>query len=340
MSCFDGIVKLNGCSITEVPEAIYSLNSLPGISLKSFEQVANSEQQNYLGVWNVTGERAEARMKNQIISYLSTRYDIKRVRRTVDVFGDDQAAAVSNDLFKGIVINSAYTLVDNWKISPLQTTTVDKIRFYKSSTITATTIDVKFFNYLSKEILFTKTLTVADMVTGWNEFSILKQFDCAILAIGFLDTDINGVTYSTNDADEFFANCFTACYDCGECGQINGFVSSNTTQNGTLSYNTTANSLQVLLTLGCSYDAVVCSNRMLFAEAYWYALGIEFMTERLYSERTNFYTTVKREEANELLALYTTRYEEAIKNALGGIKLDCDACLECNSQVQVFTQLP
>jgi hypothetical protein len=41
-----------------------------------------------------------------------------------------------------------------------------------------------------------------------------------------------------------------------------------------------------------------------------------------------------------LLALYTTRYEEAIKNALGGIKLECDACLECNSLVQVFTQLP
>jgi hypothetical protein len=271
---------------------------------------------------------------------MSTRYDIKRVRRTVDVFGDDELPSTSNDLFKGIVINSAYTLVDNWKISPLQTTTVDKIRFYKSATTTATTIDVKFFNYLSKEVLFTKTLTVANMVNGWNEFSILKQFDCAILAIGFLDTNINGVTYSTTDSDTFFASCFSAYYDCGTCGQINGFVSSNSSANGTLSYNTIADSLQVLLTLGCSYDSAVCSNRMLFAEAYWYALGIEFMTERLYSERTNFYTTVKREEANELLALYTTRYEEAIKNALGGIKLECDACLECNSQVQVFTQLP
>jgi hypothetical protein len=340
MSCFDGIVKLNGCSITEVPQAVYSLNSLPGISLKSFEQVANSEQQNYIGVWNAINERAEARMKNQIISYMSTRYDIKRVRRTVDVFGDDELPTTSNNLFKGIVINSAYTLVDNWKISPLQTTTVDKIRFYKSSTTTATTIDVKFFNYLSKEILFTKTLTVANMVNGWNEFSILKQFDCAILAIGFLDTNINGVTYSTTDSDTFFASCFSAYYDCGTCGQINGFVSSNSSANGTLTYNTIADSLQVLLTLGCSYDSAVCSNRMLFAEAYWYALGIEFMTERLYSERTNFYTTVKREEANELLALYTTRYEEAIKNALGGIKLECDACLECNSQVQVFTQIP
>jgi hypothetical protein len=64
------------------------------------------------------------------------------------------------------------------------------------------------------------------------------------------------------------------------------------------------------------------------------------MTERMFSERINFYTSVKREEAKELLDLYNVRYEEALKNALGGIKLECDACLECNSQVQVFTQLP
>jgi len=341
MSCFDGIVKLNGCSITEVPQAVYSLNSLPGISLKSFEQVANSEQQNYIGVWNAINERAEARIKNQIIAYMSTRYDIKRVRRTVDIFGSE-SVAVSDDKFKGIIINSGYSLVDSWKISPLQSTSIDKIRFYKSATITATTIDVKFFNFISKEILFTKTLTVADLVSGWNEIDILKEFSCAVLAIGFLDTNIHGITYSTNDANGFFSSCFDYCYglDFGNCGQVNGFISSSNAIGGNLANNTTVNSLQAVVTLGCSYDSAVCSNRLLFAEAYWYLLGIELMTERLYSERINFYTQVKREEAKELIDLYNVRYEEAFKNALGGLKFECDGCLECNSQVQVFTQIP
>lgn len=340
MTCFSGLIKLNGCSITEVPQAVYSLNSLPGISLKSFEQVANSEQENYLGVWDAINERAEARIKNQIISYLSTRYDIKRVRRTVDVYGSPETVATSDNLYKGIVVNSAYSFVDNFKISPLQSTSIDKIRFYKSSTTTATTINVNFFNYISKEILFTKTLTVADMVNGWNEFDILRTFNCAVLGIGFLDTDINGLTYSTNYANGVFSGCWDYCYDSGWCGQVYGFVSSNGTINGNLANNTTINSLQVLLTLGCDYNEAVCSNRLLFAEAFWYLLGIEFMTERLYTERINFYTQVKREEAKELLDLYNVRYEEALKNALGGLRFECDACLECNSQVQTFTQVP
>lgn len=339
MGCFDGIVKLNGCSITEMPQAVYSLNSLPGISLESFEQVANNEQQNYLGVWNVINERAEARIKNQIIAYMSARYDIKRVRRTVDIYGKN-SDVVSDNLFKGIVISSAYALTDNWKISPLQSTSIDRIKFYKSSTTTAATVDVKFFNYISKEILFTKTLTVANMVDGWNEFDILRDFNCAVLGIGFLDTDINGVSYSTNDSNGYYGGCYDDCYGGDGCGQIYGFVSNSDLVSGQLSNNTTANSLQVTLTLGCSYDAAVCSNRLLFAEAYWYLLGIEFMTERLYTKRVNFYTKITREEAKELIDLYNVRYEEAFKNALGGLKFECDACLECNSQVQVFTQLP
>lgn len=340
MSCFDGIIKLNGCSITEVPQAVYSLNSLPGISLKSFEQVANSEQVNYLGVWDAINERAEARIKNQIISYMSTRYDIKRVKRTVEISGSPLTDVTSNDLFKGILIASNWDLTDQWMLSPLQVNQVDKIKFYKSASNTATTVDVLFFNYVTKEILFTKTLTMSELVVGWNEISTLKQFDVPVLGIGYLDTNVNGVTYDTNDVNNYYTSCFEDCYGGDNCGQIYGFVSTTDSVNGTLTNNTIINSLQAMITMGCSYDAAVCSNRMLFAEAFWYLLGIEFMTERLYTERVNFYTQVKREEAKELIDLYNVRYEEALKNALGGLKFECDVCLECNSQVQVFTQIP
>jgi hypothetical protein len=340
MGCFEGIVKLNGCSITEIPGAVYNVNSLPGISIKSFEQVANSEQQNYLGVWNAINERAEARIKNQIITHLSTRYDIKRVRRTVDIFGTPETVASSDNKFKGIVITSSYTLADDWKISPMQSVSVDKIRLYKSVTTTVTNLNVYFFNYITKEVLYTYTANYNSFTTGWNEVSILKEFSCANLAIGLLDKDIDGVEYSSNDANGLYGYCYDECYNGDGCGQVRGFISSNNLISGQLSDNTTINSIQALVTLGCSYDSAVCMNRLLFGEAYWYLLGIEFMTERLFSERINFYTSVKREEAKELLDLYTIRYEEALKNALGGLKFECDPCLECNSQVQVFTQIP
>lgn len=336
MGCFSGLIKLSGCQITEVPEAVYSLNSLPGISLKSFEQVANSEQGNYIGVWDAINERAEARLKNQIIAQMSTRYDIKRARRTVAISGTPETDASSDDAFKGMVFVQAWTLTDNWVVSPFQTLSVDRISFYKSSTNTATTVDIKFVNYLSKEVLFTKTLTMSELAEGWNEINILKEFYCTILAIGFDDTDINGVTYSTSDVNSNFQSCFDECYGTDGCGYVYGFttVDNNYVQNNVI------NSLRATVTLGCSYNAAVCSNRLLFAEAFWYALGIEFMDERLYSERVNFYTSVKRDEANELSALYQKRYEEAFLNAIGGMKFGCDSCLECNSQVQVFTQIP
>lgn len=336
MSCFDGIVKLNGCSITEVPQAVYSLNSLPGISLKSFEQVANSEQVNYIGVWNAINERAEARIKNQIISAMSTRYDIKRVRRTVSVTGTPETNAISDDVYKGILFMQAWSLNENWVISPFQTLQVDRISFYKSATNTATTVDIEFINYLTKEVLFTKTLTMGNLSLGWNEITILKEFNCALLGIAFTDTDINGVSYLTTDVNANFQSCFYDCYGLDECGYIYGFAESN----GNYVQNNTINSLRATVTLGCSYNAAVCNNRLLFAEAYWYLLGIEFLEERLYSERVNFYTSIKREEAKELINLYNVRYEEALKNALGGLKFECDACLECNSLVQVFSQIP
>jgi hypothetical protein len=341
MNCFTGLVYLKGCSVTELPESVYSLNSLSGISLRSFGEVADAEQKNYLGVWENINERAEARIKNQIISKMSMRYDIKRVKRTVDTGNIlPQTNTVHDSKFKGLVINGAYTFTDSWMMSPFQTFSIDKIRFYKRTGTTATTVDVRFFNYLTKEVLFTKTLTMADCVENeWTSFDILKKFTCPVLGIGFRDSEIHSVSYPTNDLNILWGGCMDYCFD-SNCGYLRSFESSNASQSGTLTQGDTITGLQAVITVGCEYDAAVCSNRLLFAEAYWYLLGIEFMTERLFSERVNFLTTLRKEEARELLDLYAIRYEEAINNAITGLKFSCDACLECDSLSTVITRIP
>ena len=338
MSCFDGLINLKGCSVTETPGSVYSLNSLPGISLKAFEDVANSEQGTYLGVWDNVNERAEAAIKNNIISYLSTRYKLRRVIRTVDISDINNTSIVANSLFKGILINLSWSNTENWRLSPFQNISIQSVRYYKVGGSAETTQNIVFFNYLTKEVLFTKTIDVTAMTTGWNNVPINKTFDVAQLGIGFRQV-ANSLSYLSNDSNGLYAEACDYCYS-SECGQINGFVSSDDKVSGTLTYNNTIVGLQAVITVGCSFDAAACNNKLLFAEAFWYLLGVEFMVERQYSERINFMTTVLKEEANELQALYQTRYEEAFKNALSGLQFDCDGCLQCDNQIQFFPQLP
>ncbi len=340
MSCFNGIVSLKGCSVTETPGSVYSLNSLPGISLQAFENIANSEQKNYLGVWDNINERSEARIKNSVLSYMATKYNIKRVTRTVDTYNVETTEQLASNIFQGIVINNSWDWVNNYVHSPFQNVSIDKIRLFWNATSTATSVDIQFINYVTKDVFFTKSVTTSTLVAGWNEISILKTFDAPILAIGFNTTDFNTVTYDSNKVSNWYSDCLCSCFDWSNCGYIKGFTSSDGTKNGELTYQQDIVGLQAIITMGCSYDAALCTNRLLFAEAFWYLLGSEFMNEAIYSSRINFMTTVKKEEAIELKAHYDTQYEQALKNALDGLRFECDECLQCNPLVQTFTQLP
>lgn len=338
MGCFDGLINLKGCSIIETPGSVYSLNSLPGISLKAFEDTANSEQGTYVGVWENINERAEASVKNTIMSYLRGRYKISRVIRTVDISNITETTSVADNLYKGILINLSWSSNENWRLSPFQNISIQSIRYYKVSGSTETTLNINFFNYLTKEILFTKTVDVSTFSIGWNNLPINKSFDVAQLGIGYKQTK-NSLSYLTNDSNGLYGYACDDCFD-SQCGQIQGFVSVDDKLTSNLVYNDTIVGLQAVITVGCSYDAAVCTNKLLFAEAFWYLLGVEFMLERQYSERINFMTTVLKEDAVELQALYQTKYEDALKNALDGFTFDCDACLQCDNQVQFFPQLP
>lgn len=339
MGCLSGIISLRGCSISETPGSVYSLNSLPGISLKAFQDVANSEQKTYLGVWDAINERAEARVKNSILSYMATKYNIKRVQRTVDTNVVGNTSVTANNLFKGIVINNSFDWTNNYVFTAFQNMSIDKIRFWYDGTTAFTDVDVQFFDYVTKEILYTKNIIKTELVEGWNEFSILKTFNAPILGIGY-SLNIPTVSYNIDKTSAWWGSCITSCYGLWNCGYIKGFTSEDDSIDSQLTYGSNAYGLQAIVTIGCSYDAAICSNRLLFAEAMWYLLGSEFMTEIMYSERINFMTTVKRDQAVELKAHYDLQFEEALKNGLNGLKFECDECLQCNSLVQSFTQLP
>lgn len=341
MRCFADIVTLRGCNIEETSGAIYNLNSLPGISLKAFEQIANSEQQNYIGVFNDIKERASIRIENQIQSHLSTRYKLIKVRRALDINDkkSEQPFTFTGN-FRGLNIRTTSDQTDNYTLSPFQVITVDSVNLYIATGTTQTSVDVVFFDWVTRDVLHTTTVDITTLtLNSWNVIPVRKSFNVGSLGIGYEDTDIETIEYNINNINNIWGGCVDACFGYN-CGRIQGFESTTTAVNGVLSQSDIIAGLQASISIGCSYESAMCSIRHIFGEAYWYLCGIEFMTERLYSERINFYTSVKREEANELINLYTLRYEEALKNAIEGIRFECDICLECNGIVDVFTQLP
>lgn len=339
MGCFDGIVTLKGCS--DNVGGVFTLNALPGITLRDFNDVANAEQLNYVGVWENINIRAEARMLMEITNRMSKRYDIRRVRKTVDTAGSlPYTNTTPTGLFRGIVINNGWTYTENWVSSPFQLFSIDKIRFHKRAGTTATSVDIQFFNYLTKDLLLTKTIDLSSTPADtWVSVDILQRFDCAALGIGFNDTDINSLSYLDNNANEGWGGCMDYCFDIN-CGYLRGFFSDTSSRNGNLDTIDTITGLTVVATMGCEYEAAICNNKRLFAEAYWYLLGIEFLTEKMYSERVNFATSMRREEAVELVGLYQSRYEQALDNAVAGLRFECDKCIECNSIVAVTHRIP
>ncbi|MEX6689224.1 hypothetical protein QTN47_17070 [Danxiaibacter flavus] len=85
-------------------------------------------------------------------------------------------------------------------------------------------------------------------------------------------------------------------------------------------------------------SCLVCEKKQLFATSFWYLLGAETMTERIYSDRVNRYTTIDKGEAQELQAYYNSQFESELASAVKGIlpnDSDCvQTCVPCNSDIQ------
>ena len=83
-------------------------------------------------------------------------------------------------------------------------------------------------------------------------------------------------------------------------------------------------------TEGCSVEDIFCNYVSQLAIPYRFLLGVHVMNERLYSERVNYFTTIGKEEAEELQAFYRLEYEKFLKAAMQRIPNEILAgCFKC-----------
>jgi hypothetical protein len=94
------------------------------------------------------------------------------------------------------------------------------------------------------------------------------------------------------------------------------------------------------ITTKCDYDALICANKAVLANAWRYLLGNKLMLIRKYSDRLNRFTMIKKEESDELINLYQVEYESALKQAVLLIDISSCSCMECGGNPQTVTWLP
>lgn len=73
MDCYTDLVGIKGCG--EEPEGGW-INTLPGISLEVIDNIADSEQITYLGVWADVQKEASTQFKLDLIEKINECYDI------------------------------------------------------------------------------------------------------------------------------------------------------------------------------------------------------------------------------------------------------------------------
>lgn len=73
MECYIDLVGIKGCG--EIPAGGW-INTLPGISLEVIDNIADSEQITYKGVWSDIQKEASVQFKHDLISKINECYDI------------------------------------------------------------------------------------------------------------------------------------------------------------------------------------------------------------------------------------------------------------------------
>lgn len=89
----------------------------------------------------------------------------------------------------------------------------------------------------------------------------------------------------------------------------------------------------------CDYEALICENIEILTQPWKFALGIQLLLFRIYSNRINRYTTLDLTQARELKDHYQVEYEKYLTSAVACMDISsCELC--CGGNPEVVTWLP
>lgn len=334
-NCLIDWIGIQGCHTLENFSGVF-LNQLPGLNLESLEKVADSEQVNYLGVWNDIQTRGVKKFANRVQMELSKRYQFKNLKATVDLGGIiDNTFVASENCYRGFTYE--LKLKNQYRKSNFQSLYVQKLKLYNDSG--DDTVHFKIVDLDTGTVLWSKDVAINE---GWNIVQVNQVFTSQRILFCYDDTVAGKVKMPINDSNaDWFNTMHWSIYGPDCChGLLKGAktnaldVFDKQAEIAVIQGNDTFG-LSGVFSLVCNFDFLLCNNKQLFTTALWYMMGMEACNEILYSGRLNRYTTVDKDKAEKLLKYFETEFEAEMGIIVDGIRLSTkDACVECNTQIQ------
>ena len=337
MNCLQDYIGLRGCGSSTPGSGLY-VNDLPGISLKQIVSLTNEEEATYLDLWAMIQRRAQSRFSLDVREAMGKHYKLKSLMQGVNLGNqigafNSQIPIPTNNRW-GFTIELIESSNYEYVPSPLASIHVQELRFYSDTAISAIPFEIYDLNTGLR--LFYK---VTDLLSGWNTIPVNQTFNnnYAVNSWSIF------CCFSYQDYGDHFYDLqvplnhtIPGCCDV----RIRGCQADPYNNIGQLAirdmiYTSNTYGLSGTFSIVCSWDAVICQNKNIFARPLWYLMGIELLTEQLYSSKLNQFTTVNLQRAKELREEYQVEYAKAVEQIAGGFSLDCDCCLECAGAVQL-----
>lgn len=334
--CLKDYVGIDGCERTAPLSGLY-VNRGPGISLKSIKALANEEQTTYLEVWDNVQKEAELQFTQDVTQEFGKRFRLRRVADSANL-GDVlslTAVTPAADEYRGWTADLTYGS-NIWTSSQLAVMHVQQISFYLPAPVNG--LEVIIQDLIRGITLYTTTI---DAVEGWNYIDIEEDYQTYRIFVGYKSTNVDSITHTLPiNIQNILLGFYGNGLGLGGKAMFYG-VTYNRATNTLGQYGQNTFGMSGIITIACTYSSIICNNKKTFADAWLYLLRMKMITESLYTDKINKWSTIDREKRKELRYELEGDYKLKLEQAVKGINLSTgDNCLECDQQVQTAWTTP
>jgi hypothetical protein len=322
----------------KTPASGLYINQLPGVSLKSIDNLANAEQKDFLGVWSDVQVRSLTRLQTEVTNYFAKRYQLVTILEQSELptfyqIDINQTAPAPN--WRG------FTFDLGWYGSALASIHIESLNIYLQEA--QSNLEIQVWNIQdATSLVLVDTLIIPNAVPGWNFLEVDKDYPFYKIMCGYDGTSQTSVympfTGTYNQTNGWYG--ITMPWGPPQ-SMYQGWLRGGLWDGTNLVEGMNFYGMSGQISTGCAFDSILCNKRAAFKLVLWYLLGIELMNERIFSERLNRFTTIDMKKAEKMQEYFQEQFDKNMAACFDGIELTTwDGCIKCQAPVRLEHMLP